>query len=287
MNSFRIPEMARPYLEYDMIRTYTELPDFPHYRARLLVAFLDKPDVQESLRELYALVTSLVQLAIDTHEMVSVSNEVKEKQAVRSRQLKVLAGDYFSSRFYHLLSQAGQVDMIKQLSAAICEVNRLKMTLYTLMKQFKLTAEEYIRETVNIRMQLFLSFSRVMDGVRHKLWPEILHGFTLCEVLMGEIARCDAPADFYGSWGWWHIHQSANKEEKKQLEAAEADEAKLRPMLLKYNVKGQLYHMLEEQIQQVWGKIQKLDSEKLIQELYHIGEPFLRFVSQPKVLEER
>lgn len=287
MNSFRIPEITQPYLEYDMIQTYTELPEFPHSRARLLVAFLDKPDVQESLRELYVVVTSLVQVALDTHEMVSVSNEAKEKKTVRSRQLKVLAGDYFSSRFYYLLSHAGQVDMVRQLSAAICEVNRLKMTFYMLVKQLKLTADEYIQEKVKIRMQLFLSFTKIMDGVRHKLWPEILHGFTRCEVLMDEIAKCETPDDFHGSWGYWYILQSANKEEKKQLESADADEARLRPMLLKYNVKGQLYHMLEEQIQQVWDKIQKLDSDKLMQELYHIGEPFLRFVSQPKVREER
>lgn len=287
MNSFRIPEMAKPYLEYDMIQTYTELPEFPQYRTRLLIAFLDKPDLQEPLRELFALVTSLIQLALDTHEMVSVSNEVKEKKAVRSRQLKVLAGDYFSSRFYQLLSLAGQVDMVKQLSGAICEVNRLKMTLYSLMKQLKVSAEDYIQETIKIRMQLFLSFSRVMDGARHKLWPEILHGFTYCEVLIGEINRCDLPSQFHGSWAYWHILQAGTKEERRQLDGIAADESKLRPMMLKYNVKGQLYHMLEEQLQQVWNKIQKLDSDKLIQELYHIGEPFLRFVSQPKVLEER
>ena len=56
--------------------------------------------------------------------LVTASNDVKEKKAARSRQLKVLAGDYFSSRFYHLLAQAGQIEMIKQLSNAICEVNR-------------------------------------------------------------------------------------------------------------------------------------------------------------------
>ena len=63
--------------------------------------------------ELFTLATSLVQLGLDTHDLVTASNDVKEKKAARSRQLKVLAGDYFSARFYHLLAQAGQIDMIK------------------------------------------------------------------------------------------------------------------------------------------------------------------------------
>jgi len=287
MNSFHIPEMAKKYTDYDMIQSHTELPDFPASRARLLCAFLNTTDELVEHRELYALAASLVQLGLDTHELVSVSNENKSKQDVRSRQLKVLAGDYFSSRFYHLLSQAGQIDMIRQLSSAICEVNRLKMTFYHLIKQVKLTAEEYIQHSVRIRSQLFLGFSRIMVGIQVKLWPDILHGFTRCEVLALEIVRSEKAQDFKGSWGYWHILQNGTKEERKQLEALEQDESKIRPMLLKYNIKGQLNRMLEEQVHQMAGFIRQLESEKLVQELFAIGEPYLRMVSQPRVLEER
>ena len=126
MNSYRIPEIAKQYTEYDMIQTHTDLPDFPEFRTRLLFAFLNGNNKLSSSSELFTLATSLVQLGLDTHDLVTVSNDVKEKKAARSRQLKVLAGDYFSSRFYQSLAQAGQIEMIKQLSNAICEVNRLK-----------------------------------------------------------------------------------------------------------------------------------------------------------------
>jgi len=287
MNSFRIPEMAKQYTDYDMIQSHTELPDFPVSRARLLCAFLHTPDRHKERNELYALAASLVQLGLDTHELVSVSNDSKEKGQVRSRQLKVLAGDYFSSRFYNLLSQAGQIEMVRQISAAICEVNRLKMTLYTLMKQVKITAEDYIQHKVRIRSQLFMGFSQLMEGIQLTLWPDILQALTKCEVLAQEINRSEKAQEFKESWGYWHIMQNGTKEERKQLEAAEQDESKIRPMLLKYNIKGQLYRMLEEQVQQMAGSIRQLESDKLVQELYQIGEPFLRMVSQPRVLEER
>lgn len=286
MNSFYIPELAKRFTHYDMIQIHTDLPDFPASRTRLLCAFLREEGHNDSNGDLYALATSLVQMGIDTHEMVSISNEVKEKRAVRSRQMKVLAGDYFSSGFYQLLSQSGQVDMVRQLSAAICEVNRLKMTFYVRMKQLKLTAEEYIQQNVNIRTQLFMHFEQLMKGAQLLLWPDLLRGVTRCEVLAGEITRCEDPARFGGSWGFWHIMQSGTKDERKQLEFTGDDEGN-HSVLQKYNIKDKLYAMLEEEVQSVYNKVNQLDSEKLIQELVHIGEPFLRMVQQPKVLGER
>ncbi|MFD0694837.1 heptaprenyl diphosphate synthase component 1 [Paenibacillus sp. GCM10027628] len=287
MNSYRIPEIAKQYTEYDMIQIHTDLPDFPELRSRLLFAFLNGNTKHSASSELYTLATSLVQLALDTHEMVNASNEVKEKKAARSRQLKVLAGDYFSSRFYHLLSQAGQIDMIKQLSGAICEVNRLKMNLYTKVKQLKMTAEDYIHQTVEIKSQLFLSFSEFMAEVYDQAWPEVLRSYTRCEVIFEEIFRIESAADFRGSWGFWHILQHGTKEERKQLQAAETDQVKMRTLIHKYNVSSHLYQMLESHIKQLQLKVQQLDSDKLISELFHIGEPILRFSEkQPKVLEE-
>lgn len=286
MNSYRIPEIVKQYTEYDMIRNHTDLPGFPEFRTRLLFAFLNGSSKFSASSELYALATSLVQLALDTHELVSVSNDVKEKKAARSRQLKVLAGDYFSSRFYNLLSQAGQIEMIQQLSNAICEVNRLKMNLYSKMKQFKVTAEDYIHQSVEIKSQLFLSFTDFMEEVHHHAWPDLLKGFTKCEVIFEEIFRMEAGADFHGSWGFWHILQNGTKEERKQLHAEEQDHAKVRSLLHKYNISSQLYQMLDVHIKQLYGKVQQLDSDKLISELFHISEPFQRILSKPKVLEE-
>ncbi|MDF2924382.1 MAG: heptaprenyl diphosphate synthase component I-like protein [Paenibacillaceae bacterium] len=287
MNPFHIPELAKRYTQYDMIKIHTVLPEFPASRTRLLCAFLHDPADDGAHKELYALATSLVQMGIDTHEMVSVSNAVKEKKAVRSRQMKVLAGDYFSSGFYQILSQAGQIEMVRQLSAAICEVNRLKMSLYTRMKQLKLSAEDYIQQTVHIRTQMFMHFGQLMKGAKHKLWPDVLTGVARCEVLAGEIGRCDDLVTFPGSWGFWHIMQNGTGEERRHLGSDIHDEEKLRPILEKYDIKGKLYAMLEEQVQYVYGKAKQSNSENLMQEMIQIGEPFLRLVRTPKVLEER
>ncbi|MDO3679176.1 heptaprenyl diphosphate synthase component 1 [Paenibacillus ehimensis] len=286
MNTYRIPEMAKKYTEHDMIQKHTDLPLFPEFRTRLLYAFLNKHSTLAGYSELYTLVTSLVQLGLDTHDMVSVTNDAKEQKSARSRQLKVLAGDYFSSRFYYLLSHSGQIDLIGILSAAICEANRLKMNLYLKMKQLKLTADEYIRQSVEVKTQLFLSFANLLEERFYVVWPEVLRLFTRCEVLHQEIVRSESSQPYRDSWGFWHVLQQATREEKKLLQSEEPDAAKWRSLWLKYKVTSQLHQMLDACLKELQDKLQSLEPEKLGKELLSIGEPFRRYLSAPRATQE-
>jgi heptaprenyl diphosphate synthase len=286
MNSYQIPEMAKKYMEHDMIQKHTELPLFPEYRTRLLYAFLSKHSTLSGYSELFSLVTSLVQMGLDTHDLVSVTNQAKETKAARSRQLKVLAGDYFSSRFYYLLSHAGQIDLIGIISRAICEANRLKVNLYQMMKQLKCSAEDYIKQSVEVRTQLYLAFAGLMEGSVHGSWPVILNQFTQCEVLLMEISKSEKTQQFRDSWGFWHVMQHATKEERKHLQSENPDPGKIRSIWLKYKVTTQLYQMLDAAIRQLQDSLQSLESKELGKELILIGEPFKRYLSRPRALEE-
>ncbi|WNR42452.1 heptaprenyl diphosphate synthase component 1 [Paenibacillus roseipurpureus] len=287
MNSYRILEIAKQYTEYDMIQIHTDLPNFPELRTRLLFAFLDGNTKLSSTSELFTLVTALVELGLDTHDMVSVSNEIKEKKAARSRQLKVLAGDYFSARFYHLLAQAGQINMISKISSAICEVNRFKMSMYVKMKQLKLTAEDYVSHMVEIKSQLFLSFSDVISEAYEDQWADAMRGFARCELLMEELFRTESLGKFKWSWGYWYIMQHGTREERKQLQVEEIDPMMARSLLYKYQIAAHLNQLFHTHWQQVRDRMKMSYSDKLLSELFHIWEPFVKIAgNKPKVLEE-
>lgn len=275
MNPFRVAEMTKPYTDYDMIQKHTSLPELAEYRARLLLVFLNKTNQNFEQNEIITVATSLVQLGLDTHDLVPVSNLQKEEKDARSRQLKVLAGDYFSSRFYHILAQAGQIEMIKQLSDAICEVNRSKMNLYLRMKQQKMTAAEYLEQSVLIKMQLFLSFEPLFAGEQLQIWADILKMFALGEVIAIEIERSENLDKFHTSWSYWHILESASKEEKKQLQSGEPD--KLLQLNLKYNSTSSLQVMLDQNMQQLSRQIEQIGLESLKQELRLIFESFFKY----------
>ncbi|MFC7783540.1 MULTISPECIES: heptaprenyl diphosphate synthase component 1 [unclassified Rossellomorea] len=68
----------------------------------------------------------LLQIALDTHEKVTIS----ELDPLKERQLTVLAGVYFSSLYYKILADTDDVDLIATLAKAIKEINESKISIY-------------------------------------------------------------------------------------------------------------------------------------------------------------
>ncbi|CAI6080898.1 heptaprenyl diphosphate synthase component 1 [Cohnella sp. JJ-181] len=272
-----IAQMARKYTDYDMIAKHTDLPEFPEGRVRLLQAVLADQQGFGAQVELYPLATSLVQMGLDTHDLVEneESGAKAQTRQMRARQMKVLAGDYFSSRFYNLLSQAGQIETVKRLSEAVCEVNRIKVALYGKMKQMRLDAEEYVSHGSAIRGVLFMSFGHLMSGMHAKLWPELVERFSRCELLFQELLRLQRPDDLTGSWGVWHVLGEGSDEDRRALEESGDDLGLLRHLMAKYGVADKLAALLRQSAGQLQAMLPKLPSDRLAAELASLIEPFL------------
>ncbi|NDI34349.1 heptaprenyl diphosphate synthase component 1 [Chengkuizengella sediminis] len=283
MDGYLVPELAKKSMQYDMIQKHTDLPTFPYSRSRLLYIFLNKHSTSDKISELYTLVTSLIQMGMDTHDLVDIGEEQIEMKKMRTRQLRVLAGDYFSSKFYHLLSQAGQIDTIHSLSHAISEVNRLKINLYMKMKKFKLTAEDYFQHCIDIKSQLYLIFSNYMDEVLRKQWPDILASITKCELITEEIDKLNQIKDLKGSWAYWYILKHATIEEMEMLKEDSCNKSLIQSVLLKYNIRAKLHQMLEKQWKDVSEKVNNIKNENIKNELEKIGQPFISYLSASKV----
>lgn len=273
-----IAQIARKYMDYDMISRHTDLPDFPEGRVRLLQVVLNDQQELGAQAELYPLVTSLVQMGLDTHDMVEneTGGAKAETRQMRARQMKVLAGDYFSSRFYNLLAQAGQIEMIKRLSEAVCEANRIKVSLYGKMRQMRLDAEEYVKDSSAIRGVLFMSFGHLMNGLYAKLWPELIERFSRCELLLQELLRLERPEALSESWGVWHVLREGSDEDRQALEERLHDHGLLRQLMTKYGVADKLVALLLQSASQLQAMVPKLPSDKLARELQSLIEPFLR-----------
>jgi len=273
---------AKKYTDHDMIRKHTVLPDYPELRASVLRAFLRHGTgaaASPNLLETIAMAVSLAQYGLDTHELVDGKGEL------RRRQMTVLAGDYFSSRFYQLLSQAGNVASIRLLSQSICEVNRLKMALYAKMKRLLLTAEEYLRSMVDINTHLFVAFASWMDGVCRKACPAVLRAIAECELIAREFGRT-RPETVEQGWAFWYILQHGTPEEAEWLAGGAVDPGRLQALLNKYNVRGVLADLWEEKLEELRAVLKTIQSDKLAEELTHLVQPLFAFRNSPKVLEE-
>ncbi|MFD0958811.1 heptaprenyl diphosphate synthase component 1 [Paenibacillus chungangensis] len=275
MNRYRIPEIAEKYMKYDMIQSFTELPPLSEPRLRILHAALNGQLTTAKHSELFTLVTSLVQVGLDTHDLIDTDGQRRSEREMRSRQLNVLAGDYFSSRFYQLLAQAGQIEMIARISGAVSEVNRLKVTLYTKMRSLKVTAEDYYSQAVRIKSGLFHHFADLLEGSVSRLWPELLNKLSSCEVALDEMRRTESWERFRSSWGYWYIIQVGTDEERYKLTSASMENRYLQGLVEKYGIHSQLLQLLKQSGQEVKTIVNRMESERLVDEMSRIVDHML------------
>lgn len=277
MKPYRVPELAEKYINYDMIQNHTELPGFPDARVHLLYIFLmDSGRNIAGHEELYALVTSLVQVGLDTHESIDVTEGNQGEAMMRSRQLKVLAGDYFSSRFYQLLALKGEIAVISLLSKAVSEVNVMKMRLYGKMKKNLLPSEEYLQLTVQLNMQLFLSFTPLLEVSVQETWEKLLKEITKCETLAQEMERCATPDIGRCGYAYWHLIESGSDEERKMLVGRKTDMKDWRKLILKHKASEKLLDKLRESV----SAVQQLLGGRVGESPYAgVLDPFLKRLS--------
>ncbi len=109
--------------------------DQPYLRERLAEPALDKHKIMV-LHELtrdrdnhvdLVHATMLVQIALDTHD--NITHDFDESNQ-KEQQLTVLAGDYYSGIYYHLLSKQSNLAFIRLLADAISEMTQRKLTTY-------------------------------------------------------------------------------------------------------------------------------------------------------------
>ncbi|TFH63331.1 heptaprenyl diphosphate synthase component 1 [Peribacillus frigoritolerans] len=117
--------------QHPYLLKYIQKPSLDEDKLMLLWGLFNDLDVTSEKRNQYIISTMLVQIALDTHEIVSNSGEgIESPEVLKNRQLQVLAGDYYSGLYYQVLASIGNVDMIRILSSAIKKINDNKIILY-------------------------------------------------------------------------------------------------------------------------------------------------------------
>ncbi|WNS44489.1 heptaprenyl diphosphate synthase component 1 [Paenibacillus sp. MMS20-IR301] len=268
MKPYRIHQLAKPYTDYDMIQRHTELPPFSDGRGHLLYIFLSRgrsAGFQDS--ELLTLVTGLVQLGLDTHEGIDRYHEEPGGDIMRTRQLKVLAGDYFSSWFYRLLAKHDQIAMVGILSAAIADFNVMKANLYGRMREQSFTAEQYLKYTVQLNMRLFLSFTPMIEDSLREVWEKLLVEFSQYETVVQELRRGVDPASALEGYTYWKVLESATEEEELLLSQQALDLKDWKKLKLRCKCDTLLTDKLHASAESVQVLLQGIKDEELTGEL--------------------
>lgn len=126
----QLKEKIASKVRHPFLVKFIQEPTIDEDKLVLLSSIMDHTRLSPVKKEQYIITTMLVQIALDTHDLVTLTEDDDDQETVRNRQLTVLAGDYYSGLYYYLLSQLDDIPMIHTLAGAIKEINELKMELY-------------------------------------------------------------------------------------------------------------------------------------------------------------
>ncbi len=119
-------QLIHNYIQQEYLNRCIPKPTIEEHKILALYSLVK----DKHLHEEYIVSALLVQLALNTHDTINKKSHSNSSKNIKRQQLTVLAGDYYSGIYYHLLAKAKEVKFIKELASAIFEITEKKATLY-------------------------------------------------------------------------------------------------------------------------------------------------------------
>lgn len=124
-----LKELINNRLKHTYLDQHIQRPVIEDEKLIILNALFEQYPTYK--KEKYIVTVMLIDLALKIHDSVNDGPGLPEHMPERvSKQMSVLAGDYYSGLYYLLLSELEDFKMIHTLAAAIKVINEHKMKLY-------------------------------------------------------------------------------------------------------------------------------------------------------------
>lgn len=246
------------------IEKYVNVPEPASLNLLLLNVFFYQAGVPSDLRKIYGVTTGLIQMGLDLHETVNTERE-QNVSRIRNRQLSILAGDYYSSHYYALLSKKNLIDGVKKLAKGIRNVNIAKMMLYTANNGKGFDSIQHVIDLIKVReSNLYIQFLDFVPLEKHRsLWKEILEETILLFYLSNESQLNHIEENHLP---YYLIHHYSSIEEQKEFNSLEPTDRsyKMKKLFHKYDIRRKMedisksvYYHLQELMESVEDRVVK------------------------------
>jgi heptaprenyl diphosphate synthase len=188
----RIISTIRSLAQHHYVERYLPQPSIPEAKIKLLYLTMRLSGFADDEAESYCIAVGLAQMGLDVHERIEQYSPPalgEDTVSERQRQLAVLSGDYYSSRFYDFLAKKSFVHFIHYISAAIREVNEQKAVLYTEIKHPEMTAERCVDLYHRIQSRLFClkpELKNTIAGAVGDIWEQLVGYLMHVDTLLSE-----------------------------------------------------------------------------------------------------
>jgi heptaprenyl diphosphate synthase len=219
-------EMNHPYLA-----RFQPNPKLDMFHMHISLILLQAAELPSEDVELLMTVVLLIHHGLRVHDDILLASAQPDE---RYRQLNVLAGDYFSSKYFHLLAQDGHVYAIGRFARAISRINEAKAEREKYMRDFSCTEERYMRISERIHGEL-LHTLREIYLPNDSLWEDIVSFAVRAYVLKEEYMGLKQ-----GNWvlnlANIYMYDQASTEERRYMKSVPLGQM-LDNRLLSYHVK--------------------------------------------------
>ncbi|WP_017728038.1 heptaprenyl diphosphate synthase component 1 [Halalkalibacterium ligniniphilum] len=165
-------------IQHSYLQKYITEPKVDEDKIRFMYAMLPEKLAKKDTK-VFILSALLAQAALDIHEEVSLHN-IKSDSIKKNRQLKILAGDYYSSLYYYLLADGNHLPIIRIFSHSIQEINEDKMTVYREERLPYKNAEEIVKRIESILTQ------NMAEHFQLPAWKDVIADFFYLKRLIAE-----------------------------------------------------------------------------------------------------
>ncbi|MEH6987215.1 heptaprenyl diphosphate synthase component 1 [Cytobacillus firmus] len=173
-----VKEQIEKKVNHPYLLRYIDSPVIDEDKLLLFISLLDDVEIPESKAEKYAVTAMLIQIALDTHELVK--NDESEDKGLKHRQLTVLAGVYYSGLYYKILAALDDINMIRVFADGIKDVNEHKISLYQKSPE---AVDTLMSSVMKVEASLF---EKLADAFSKTSWKDVISNLLFIKRLIME-----------------------------------------------------------------------------------------------------
>jgi len=156
-----LENIIKSKIKHSYVEKYIQKPFIDSDKICILNYLYNHLQMPIKRKQQYITTIMLVQIALDTHELIPSNNHHVRTMSETEKQLSVLAGDYYSGLYYLLLSEIEDLKMIHVLAEAIENINEQKMKLFCGNPE---TVEDLFLTIQNIESLLFTEVATFINA---------------------------------------------------------------------------------------------------------------------------
>lgn len=174
----KLKESIERYVLHPYLRKNIISPSIDEDKLLILVSIVERLDLSPTEKDTYVIAIMLMYIALDTHD--NVLNTIEDEKSMKTTQLTILAGDYYSGLYYKLLAKVCNAEMIKKLSEGVKKINEHKVTIYS-------KKQSHVSEVINsVKSIEFSLIGELTDYFEVTNWNEAIANFLLLKRLLKE-----------------------------------------------------------------------------------------------------